>query len=170
MNARIGRWTAVVLLLVVATALAAQVDIKPYGRPRARIPGAHYAVWFDEEGWHVRAAAAGEKKGFEGTIEVDGGKIDRVLNFESFETVPAKRKKGKGGVPDSGRVTKNRITFKLRGKEEADSFGFQLSEDVTKVRFRLLIDGEALPRRVFIGENMQNAPTATFELDARPNP
>jgi hypothetical protein len=168
----VGIWrkTAVVFLLVGAVAAAAQVvDIKAYGRPRSRIPGAHYAVWFDEEGWHVRAASAGTKTGFEGEIEVEGGKITKVLNFESFESAP-RSKKGRPGFADTGRVTKNRITFKVRGKEEADSFGFQLDEDATKVRFRLLINGEAFPNRVFIGESMQKAPSATFELDARPSP
>jgi hypothetical protein len=172
MISRKRQLAAVTCMLVVAAMASAQVvDIKAYGRPKnaGKMKGAHYAVWFDEEGWHVRTGAGEKFQEFEGTIEVADGKITRVMNFESLEVAgKKKKKKGKGGS-DLGRVTDNRITFRFRSAEYGDSFGFLLSDTATKVRFRLLINGEALPNRVFVGEGAQPAPGGTFELPAHPS-
>lgn len=161
---------ATVMVAGAAIATAQVVEIKAYGRPAkaGKVKGPHYAVWFDEEGWHVRSETGGNPHRFEGTIEVEGGgKITKVLNFESFEATPRKKK---GKIADSGRVADDdkRITFRTRSGGKGDTFGFHVSEGATKLRFRLQIDGDARPDRVLIGEGSQPAPSSEFELDAHP--
>src|SRR5687767_5661982 len=88
--------TVAALCLTASTANAQNVDVKVFGRPAKadQAKGPHYAVWFDEEGWHVRAETGGNPHTFEGSIEVEGGKFVKVLNFESFDSTPKKKRKG----------------------------------------------------------------------------
>ena len=147
------------LVVIAATAVAQVVEIKAYGRPKnaGHNRGPHYAVWYDEEGWHVRSETADKTHRFEGTIEVEGGKIAKVLNFESFET---SKKKKKGNRPDYGRVTDKRIQFHMTTADKGDGFGFRVSDATTKVRFRLLIDGDVRPDRVSTSAPPANPPPA----------
>jgi len=158
----------VALCLFTCSALAQVVDIKAYGRPRNTSKFAHYEVWYDEEGWHVRSDTAGKSHLFAGGIEVVGGKVTKVTNFESLEAVNKKKKKR----PDIGQVTDNnkKILFEMRTEEYGDGFTFQVTEGAKSIRFRLLIDGHTEPERIFIGGRSQPAPAATFELDAHPAP
>jgi len=155
---------AIVISLSASTAFAQTVDIKAHGRPQKTPKSAHYEVWHDSEGWHVLSDTAGKGHRFEGTIQVEGGKFFGVSNFESLE----RAKKGKR--PDVGRVSDNKkqITFNFMTGEKADQFSFKVSADATTVKFRLLIDGNPTPERVFIGEGSQPAPGAVFDLPAHP--
>jgi hypothetical protein len=152
--------------IVSVHAFGQTVEIDPTGRPTnlGRAKGAHYGVWLDDEGWHVRTEGSGNNPHvFEGRIEVEGGKVEKVFNFESFDTTASKNRK----KPDTGFAGQKFITFRVKSGKKGDGFGFRVSDNTTKVRFRLMIDGNTEPDRIMVGSAGQHAPSGTFELSTK---
>jgi hypothetical protein len=138
-------------------------EVKSYGKPTnyAKAKGLHFYLWNDEEGWHLRAQSGMKVHVFSGTIEVVGGKISKVGNFESLET------SGKKGA-DQAKVSERKINFNFKTKGNMDGFDFQVSPEALQLKFRLLIDGDSRPELILIGTNSQPAPWANFVLEAHP--
>jgi hypothetical protein len=169
---RISRIGMLLVVWGAAACGAAQlVEIKAQGRPKTSPRGPHYLVWYDNQGeWHVRTDAQNKAQKFTGTIEVEGGRFTKVTDFESLEPKGAggKGKKKKNLNRDIGRATETQITFRFETSDKGDGFGFRVSDKATKVRFKLLIDGDLRPQQVAIGSDSQPAPGNTFTLDAHP--
>jgi hypothetical protein len=144
---------------------SAVIDVNPTGRPKGIAKGrtAQFFVWHDAEGWHLQTHTAERRHVFTGTIEVMGGKVTKITNFENLEG----RKKI---VRDLGLLNQaeNEIQFRFATKGGRDGFDFQVDESAKQIRFRLLIDGQAAPRRVVIGARGQPSPNEVFMLPAHP--
>lgn len=142
------------------------IKVDPLGKPRALSKGQaiRYGVWFDAEGWHLRTDTGGKVHEFTGVIDVVGGKVTSIFDFDGLEAG------GKKGKSDFGMLNqaKNQISYKFRTGKGRDGFDFRVDDAATEIRFTLLIDGLASPERVLIGAKGQPAPAKIFSLPASP--
>ena len=142
------------------------IDVNPSGRPKSIAKGqaVRYFLWHDSDGWHLQSDSGGRKHAFSGTVEVIGGKVTKISDFDNLEPERKKKNRDLGFLNEA----KNEIKFKFATSKARDGFDFQVDESATQIRFRLLIDGKALPQRVLIGAESQPAPDEEFTLPAHP--
>lgn len=166
--------TALLLCLCCASVAFTQqtiIEVDATGVPDAlsKGDGVHYFLWYDAEGWHLRTDSGGKAHVYTGLITVDGGKFSSVSDFENLEARPSKKKK-KNRDPDLGKVNsaKDEITFRFTTSKKHDGFDFQVDENAKSIRFKLMIDGKAVPERVILGAASSPAPSEVFSLPARP--
>ncbi len=159
-----------VALLLLAPTLTAEdaplVAVDPVGKPITLLKGnaIRYFLWNDAHGWHLRSDSNGKRHVFSGSIDIVGGKLTKISNFENLEAGAKPR------FADRGKFNKakTQITFKFTTSIKRDGFDFQVDESAKQVRFKLKIDGKLRPRRVLIGAAGQPAPTDVLLLPAHP--
>src|SRR5688572_11836797 len=91
---------ALLAFLMGSLAIAADPAIKvdPTGEPDELRKGnaIRYFLWYDGTEWHLRTDTAGKKHTFTGTIEVVGGKVTSITDFENLESGKKKKKSDVG--------------------------------------------------------------------------
>jgi len=141
-------------------------DLSPVGKPEGFKKGlsSRYALWFDDDGWHVRTTS-GEKgpHAFTGMIEVIGGKMTgmTIVGIEA-----AKKKEA-----DTGTWNPQKTVFKFAlktGAGHSDGFDLKVTDKSTALKFTLTAGGDEAPAKVFIGARGAHPKAATFYLPARP--
>jgi hypothetical protein len=153
-------------LLRIACVASPQIAIDPEGRPEgADSAAAHYAVWHDEHGWHLRATAKGVEHRFKGSILAKEGEFtdvkqlppeDAAPHADVFVLGPAHRLftfdfAGKGGTAG--------VDFRIQGEHPAIAFTLALGER----------DPKPDPARIFIGKSGAHPGADPFELPAHPS-
>jgi hypothetical protein len=141
-------------------------DLSPVGKPESFKRGqpSRYAVWFDDDGWHVRTTS-GEKgpHAFAGMIEIIGGKMTSM----TIVGIEATKKK----EADTGTWNAQKTMFKFNlktGAGHTDGFDLKVSDKSTALKFTLTSGGDETPAKVFIGAKGAHPKAATFYLPARP--
>ena len=116
-----------------------------------------YAVWHDEDGWHLRTTTAKNMHQFHGKIVVKGGKCDDV-------------KLVKGEKSDHFRVgpEKHVIEFDFKTDEAEDGIDFRTTKDSDTITWELKIDGEEKPGHVFVGHKAAHPHEMPFTTPAHP--
>jgi hypothetical protein len=164
--------------LVAAVLLAAPVageepkyeleEASPVGKPEGFKPGlsARYAIWHDDEGWHVRTTS-GQKgpHSFEGTLEIVGGKMVSLTPVGA-EGAGAKKKE-----TDTGTWNAQKTVFKFTlntGKGHTDGFDLKVTDQAKALHFVLTAGGDEAPKKVFIGAKGEHPKAAVFYLPAHP--
>jgi hypothetical protein len=142
------------------------ITVNPVGEPNGLRKGnaVRYFLWYDAKGWHLRTDSGGAAHVFNGSVDIVGGKITAITDFENLEA-GKKKKKADRGVYNKA---KDQITFKFTTSKKRDGFDFQVDDSAKEIRFKLLIDGKAAPDRVLIGPASQPAPTEVLLLPAHP--
>ena len=142
------------------------IEVNAFGEPPALSKGnaIRYFLWYDAAGWHLQTDTAGKAHEFTGLIDVVGGKVTSISDFENLEAGKKKKKSDVGMVNQA----KNQITFKFTTSKKRDGFDFQVDDSAKQIRLKLLIDGKASPDRVVIGAAGQPAPTEVLLLPAHP--
>jgi hypothetical protein len=147
---------AAVLTGIVALAPAparADEDINAWGRPDfEKGDVVKVALWRDDDGWHIRWTTAGHKHRFSGWIGAREGE------FTAIRAVRVER-------GDWARVSPNdkRLVFDTTTDGGVDGFDFR--SDGKQFTFKVEVDGEDRPERVFIGKNERNPKGIPFTLD-----
>jgi hypothetical protein len=172
-SAHVG-FVSLLSALALATAAAAEEpkynleDLSPVGKPEGFKKGqsSRYAIWFDEEGWHVRTTS-GEKgpHAFAGMIEIIGGKMTS-MTIVGIEGAGAKKKEADTGTWNAQK-TMFKFTLKT-GAGHTDGFDLKVTDKSTALKFTLTAGGDEAPAKVFIGAKGAHPKAATFYLPARP--
>lgn len=154
------------LLLPIGAAEEPVIKVNPVGEPNGLRKGnaVRYFLWYDAQGWHLRTDSGGAAHVFNGSIDIVGGKITSISDFENLEAGKKKKNEDRGYYNKE----KNQITFKFTTSKKRDGFDFQVDDSAKEIRFKLLIDGKAVPERVLIGPASQPAPTEVLLLPAHP--
>lgn len=137
--------------------------VDPWDRPAGSIVDqtARYYVWYDKQGWHLRATAKGLRT-FSGTIGINQGKIKSC--------VPVGLKDGKQkGIPDIWKVNdaRSQLSFRFRTAQKSDGFDLMVEGD-GRLKFDLRIDNQPKPAATFIGAGKQHPGQMPFTLPAAP--
>jgi hypothetical protein len=128
------------------------------GKPEGMGPGsAHrFMIWQNRAGvWQLRTTTAGEMHNFSGEIEAEGGR------FFDLKTEETERR----DWVNLDQARQNRITFMLVTKGAIDGFSFRT--DAKNLKFKLILDGEARPKQVYIGPTGANPTSVPFTLPAK---
>jgi hypothetical protein len=166
MSARLLLASVALLFCMSVAAVAQVIKVDPKGEPADLQKGnaIRYFVWFDDGAWHLRTDTAGKKHSFSGTVEIVGGKVTTISDFENLEGGKKKKKSDLGQLNQK----QDEIAFKFTTSKKRDGFDFQVDGAAKQVRFKLLIDGKPAPERIFIGARAQPAPMDAFEFPAAP--
>jgi hypothetical protein len=153
-------------ILMIACVAPSQGAIDPEGKPEsAESAPAHYSVWHDERGWHLRATMKDVEHHFKGSILANEGEFtdvvqvrpeDRAPHSDVFVLGPAHQMftfdfAGKGGTVG--------VDFRVKGTSPTLAFTLELDEKEPK---------PALPR-IFIGKSGTHPTASPFELPAHPS-
>jgi hypothetical protein len=147
-----------------AASRAQPVVLDPFDRPEGPIHDqtARYYLWYDKEGWHLRATAKGARI-FSGTIRLKDAKIKSC--------VPIGLTDGKQrGFTDKVKFNDARTELKFSFKTANLSDGFDLAVDGEEgqIEFDLSIDAKKNPKAIFIGQGKKNPDTNPVTLPAMP--
>jgi hypothetical protein len=165
---------ALLAAVVLTTAVAGEEpkynleDLSPVGKPEGFKKGlsTRYAIWADDEGWHVRTTSGAKgPHSFAGTIEIVGGKMTS-LTLVGIEGEGAKKKEA-----DTGTWNAQKTVFKFNlntSKGHSDGFDLKVSDKATALRFTLTAGGDEAPGKVFIGAKGAHPKAASFYLPAHP--
>jgi hypothetical protein len=143
---------------------AQPVQLDPFDRPEGSIHDqtARYYVWYDKEGWHLRATAKGARM-FSGVIRLKEAKIKSC--------VPIGLSDGKqGGHIDAVKFNdaRNELKFSFRTGNLSDGFDLVVDGEEGQIEFELSIDTKKAPKAIFIGRGRQNPDTNPVTLPAMP--
>lgn len=138
--------------------------LDPWDRPTGSIVDqtARYYVWYDKQGWHVRATAKGLRD-FQGTLKVKDAKIRSC--------VPVGLKDGKQkGNPDAWRVNdaRSELKFQFKTSNRSDGFDLVIEGDDGQIEFDLGIDSQKNAKAVFVGSGKRHPAQVPFTLPAMP--
>jgi hypothetical protein len=144
-------------------ALAGGGGLDPRGRPKGFHAGdtVRYAIWHDDNGWHVRTTTAKREHVFRGHVRVEDGVFERIYSHDL-------EKEGK--LRDWWKVgpERHRVTFDFKTDRGVDGIDFRISRSARRLHFDLHIDGRPEPGRVFVGRFNQNPGKIPFDLPAHP--
>jgi len=120
-----------------------------------------YALWHDEHGWHLRSTTFKKKHSFKGTIEVEGGTLERVHSFLLEK---------EGRLADHWKLgpQHHRVTFDFETEGGIDGINFHVSKEAKALRINLHIDGKHESERIYIGHGGQHPRNDPFMLPAHP--
>jgi hypothetical protein len=164
-----SRYSAPTLLAAVITIVPALSgepmleDIAAKGMPKDYKAGAstRYAVWQDDDGWHLRyTTSSASSQSFTGTIQPVGGR---------FSSITPRGTKAKGVAEGPMKTTAPKYTFtsKISGGFES-GIDFTLDDKVTAIKFVLKIEGKEMADHIFIGAKNGHPKGATFFLPTKP--
>ncbi|HKB39767.1 MAG TPA: hypothetical protein VKD72_25245 [Gemmataceae bacterium] len=170
MSISLGRFA---VLLTAGVLLSSAVAPAQKDRPRAVLDAigeprdfhrgetVRYALWHDQHGWHLRTTTREKKHGFKGTIEVEGGTLERVHSF---------RLEKEGRLADHWKLGPQHrcVTFDFETDGGIDGINFRVSKEAKSLRFNLHIDGKHERERIYIGQGGQHPRNDPFTLPAHP--
>jgi hypothetical protein len=137
--------------------------LDPRGKPKGFHTGAtvRYAIWHNDNGWHLRTTTAKREHVFRGHIRVEGGTFERIYSHDL-------EKEGK--LRDWWRVgpERHRVTFDFKTDRGLDGIDFRVSKSARRIHFELHIDGRPEPSHVFVGRFDQHPVAMPFDLPAHP--
>jgi hypothetical protein len=137
--------------------------LDPRGKPKGFHAGdtVRYAIWHNENGWHLRTTTAKREHVFRGHVLVEGGIFERIYSHDL-------EKEGK--LRDWWRVgpERHRVTFDFKTERGLDGIDFRVSRSAKRIQFELHIDGRPEPNRVFVGRFDQHPAAIPFDLPAHP--
>src|SRR5262245_10234504 len=143
-------------------------DISPVGKPEGFKGGqsSRYAIWYDDEGWHVRSTAGAKgPHAFKGHLEIIGGKMVR-LEPGAVEGKGAKKKEADQGTWNAQHTI---FEFTLKtGAGHTDGFDLKVTDSAKTIKFNLAVGGDETPGKIFIGAKGEHPKGATFYLPAKP--
>jgi len=147
-----------------AASRAQPVVLDPLDRPEGAIHDqtARYYLWYDKEGWHLRATAKGARI-FSGTIRLKDAKIKSC--------VPIGLSDGKQkGFVDAIKFNdaRNELKFSFRTANLSDGFDLAVDGEEGQIQFELQIDTKKNPKAIFIGRGRQNPDSNPVILPAMP--
>ena len=153
-----------VLVLYVAGAAHAGDPINPHGKPMGTDAEKveHYALWQDEDGWHIRTMTKEYEHHFRGVIEAKGGEFVQVRAYKLEHKGPQRDLFIVGpehhviNFDFSTRGSVDGMDFRVKGKEPMLSFTLTVGEKEPKFE----------PGRIFIGNSGAHPSGNPFELPA----
>ena len=153
-----------VFVLCFAGAAFAGDPINPRGKPANTGAGKieHYAVWQDEEGWHIRTMTKEYEHHFRGVIEVRGGEFVQVKGYKLEHRGPQRDLFIEGpehhviNFDFSTKGSVDGLDFRVKGKEPMLSFTLTIGEKGPKFE----------PGRIFIGKMGAHPSSNPFEIPA----
>ncbi|HMK37862.1 MAG TPA: hypothetical protein VK569_00885 [Bacteroidota bacterium] len=158
------RLVSLTLFLSMAGAALGFSPIDPRGKPANTEAGKveHYAVWKDEDGWHVRTTTKEYEHHFRGVIDVRGGEFEKVKGYK-LEHKGAQKDLFIEG-PEH-----HQITFDFSTKGSIDGVDFHVKGNEPMLSFTLMIgekDPKFEPARVFIGKAGVHPSETPFQIPA----
>jgi hypothetical protein len=143
---------------------AEPVVLDPFDRPEGAIHDqtARYYIWYDKQGWHLRATAKGARN-FSGTIRLKDAKIKSC--------VPIGLNDGKQkGFTDAFKFNdaRSELKFAFRTANLSDGFDLAVDGEEGQIEFELNIDTKANPKAIFVGRGRQNPGANPVTLPAMP--
>ena len=153
-----------VLMLYIAGAAFADDHINPHGKPVGAQAGAveRYALWQDEDGWHIRTTTKEYEHHFRGVIEVRGGEFAQLRGYKLEHKGPQRDLFIEGpehhviNFDFSTKGSIDGLDFRVKGKEPMLSFTLTIGEKDPKFE----------PGRIFIGKMGSHPSANPFELPA----
>lgn len=146
------------------SASAKPVVLDPFDRPEGAINDqtARYYLWYDKEGWHLRATAKGARI-FSGTIRLKDAKIKSCVPIGLTD---GKQK----GFVDAIKFNdaRNELKFSFRTANLSDGFDLAVDGEEGQIAFELQIDSKKNPKAIFIGRGRQNPDANPVTLPAMP--
>jgi hypothetical protein len=143
---------------------AQPVVLDPFDRPDGAIHDqtARYYLWYDKEGWHLRATAKGARH-FSGTIRLKDAKIKSCVPIGLTD---GKQK----GFVDALKFNdaRNELKFSFKTANKSDGFDLAVDGEEGQIEFELTIDTKKNPKAIFIGHGRQNPDTNPVTLPAMP--
>ena len=137
--------------------------LDPRGKPKGLHTGdtVRYAIWHNENGWHLRTTTAKREHVFRGHIRVEGGIFERIYSHDL---------ENEGKLRDWWRVgpERRRVTFDFKTDRGLDGIDFRVSKSARRIHFELHIDGRPEPNRVLVGRFDQHPISIPFDLPAHP--
>lgn len=144
------------------------IEVDPEGQPRGydkRPSGPTCYIWREGEVWHLRTRTKNQSRKFRGEIQVQGGTVTKISNFDGLEA--SGRKKNRKSA-DIGRLNtaKNQIDFEFRTSGGEDGFDFKVSASAKNLAFNVKIDDYEHSFPIQIGAKAQKPPAIPFTLPA----
>ena len=143
---------------------AQPVEIDPFDRPEGAIHDqtARYYLWYDKEGWHLRATAKGARI-FSGTIRLKDAKIKSAVPIGLTD---GKQK----GFTDKLKFNdaRNELKFSFKTANLSDGFDLAVDGEEGQIEFELNIDAKKNPKAIFIGRDRKNPDANPVTLPAMP--
>jgi len=158
------RFGFVAVVMYIAIAAFAQGPINPHGKPANTAAGKveHYALWKDDDGWHIRTTTKEYDHHFRGVIEVKGGEFEKLKPYRLEHKGPVKDLFIEG--PEH-----HVINFDFSTKGSIDGLDFHVKGNEPMLSFTLML-GEKEPKfdpaRIFIGKNGAHPSASPFQLPA----
>ena len=157
--------TLAVAALLMITSAGAGEKFRVTGKPEDYKAGDtyRYAVWHDDDGWHMRTTTAKKEHHFKGAITVKGGKIIEV------KLVKGDRKDRFVLGPE-----KHNLIFDFTTDEGEDGLDFRCGKEADSIEWNLEIGGEdkgpvkKQPGRIFIGKKGEHPDEVPFTTTAHP--
>ena len=146
---------AVLLLLLALATSAAFVDGRLCsGKPNfASGESKGYFIWRDPQGWHIRWATKGQKRGYSGSITCDSA-------FNACEGT------GQGQEDAVVLAAPHLIRFESRSSGGVKGIDFDLSPGATKLSFDLQMDGAQVETEwVRLGFRGARPPAMPFRVE-----
>src|SRR5688572_133068 len=102
------------------------ITVNPVGEPNGLRKGnaVRYFLWYDAKGWHLRTDSGGAAHVFNGSVNIIGGKVTAITDFENLEAGKKKKKVDRGVYNKD----KDQITFKFTTSKKRDGFDFQVDD------------------------------------------
>jgi hypothetical protein len=160
------RFALAVALLAGAAAFAGD-KLNPSGKPKDFDAGdvQKYALWHDDDGWHLRTTTAKKIHHFKGVVVVKGG------TFENVKSLVLEAKDRWSIGPE-----KHKVIFDFATDTHVDGFDWHTSKDADSIEFDLEIGpgNDKAPTqkkedRVFVGEKGDHPDKIPFTLPAHPD-
>ncbi len=155
--------TAALALVAFGTAVAKD-KLHVQGKPEKYNPGDIYcyAVWHDDDGWHLRCTTKKKEHHFKGTIVIKGGK------FGDTKLVKGERKDRYRIGPE-----RHKMEFDFTTDEAEDGIDFHAGKEADSIEWDLEIGGEKggvkkQPDHVFVGKNGEHPDSIPFTTVAHP--
>jgi hypothetical protein len=166
------------LLALVGLATANDEAINPVGKPKYYKPGqtARYAVWQDEDGWHLRVTTEKKACHFKGVVRCRGGSFKNLKSVDIEEArLDIGRKLRKKSVDHFSLEDDKKLVFDFETAHEEDGVDWKVSQKAEHVEFDIeLAQGSKATTtkhnalKVYIGEKGANPKTVPFSLPAHP--
>jgi hypothetical protein len=168
-----------VAVLIFAAAASAGDELVPTGRPEKLEEGQppQFAVWRDDEGFHVRVTTEGKQTRYKGTIAVKGGTIDELAAYDAANAAKtATDKRAFRGGTDRWALDDKKavVTFDFVTDKLEDGVDLKLSAGVETVEldFESGSGGKTAatkknPARVFVGAKGAHPKEVPFTLTVK---
>jgi hypothetical protein len=136
--------------------------VNPWNRPEGSIvkKTARYYIWYDSNGWHLRACSI-RLRNFHGTLRVTDGKVKSCVPVGLKERTKVK---------DAWAVNEDRseLKFAFSTSTASDGLDIRIEGDDAQLEFDLNIDQERAPKVIYLGRSEEHPAKNPFTLPAVP--